>query len=520
VTLVHDPARVPTGHQVRRLTGQIQGAREGRGLGAVLQEVWYTAVTVGLSVLFVTGVARTIRAAVPDTDGPSLASSDLPALLVLLVVAGGVLSLAGRLGPVGVGGGGAAWWLPMPVDRRGLLRPAVLAWPAVAAGGGAILAPLLVTLFGAEVSLERVLGWAAVGGSAFALLAAAAAIAQAASRGGVTRRRSGGSHLVAVGGEVLMLVGTVSVAALALGSGSVASSLSTWRLGQWWVAAPLLLAAVGLTMLAERRTGRLSGAGLRAKGSIGDRARVAVLSLDMRELARALSIDPARVRHRSYRLPARGPRSAVVLADLVPLLRSPRPLLVVAVMALLAVAAARMSLLGSGLPLYATLVLTGFWAANAAAAGARHAEMAPVLDRLLPLSAREVRVVRGGVPLIGAVLWAAVVLGAQAWASGSVVWLGLLAPWSLVLAAAAVRSAYRPAPSWSSVPIATPMGGTPPSAGLFKGLDVALIGTLPTAVMLYVGALTPGLLLAQTVLALALVGVLIAASGRRPRRVR
>ncbi|MCU1431026.1 MAG: hypothetical protein JWP95_131 [Actinotalea sp.] len=509
MTLVHDPARVPSGRRVRTLTSQIQGAREGRGLGAVVQELWYAAVTIGLCVAFVAGVATTLQGTVRDAAPAGAVTGEVPAALLVLALAGAVLSLAGRMGPVGVGSGGGTWWLPMPVDRRGLLRPAVLLWPAVALAAGAVLAPLVATAFGAPVSPLHVLRWAAVGGSLCAAAAGTAAIAQSAP-GNARRHRVDLTVLV---GDVLLLGAILAVAVLALR----ADAPSPWSLSTLgWVTAPLMLAAGLLTVLAERRIGLLDGARLRSKGSVGDRARVAVLSLDLRELSRALTVESGPARRRSWPLRPGGARRAVALADVLLLIRSPRLLLQIGTIVLLAVATTRLPVLGEGLPLHVVLVLTGFWTANAAAAGGRQAEMAPVLDRLLPLSARQVRVARGTVPLLASSLWSVAVLGLVGVRSGNPLWSAVVVPWALVLAAAAVRSAYRPQPNWARTPVATAMGSAPPTAGLSKGVDVVLVGTLPTAVALYVGALTPTLVVGQWVVAALVLVLLVGMSGRKP----
>ncbi|WP_155859389.1 DUF6297 family protein [Cellulomonas sp. KRMCY2] len=515
-TLVHDPAKVPSGGQVRHLTARIQGARQGHGAGAVLIEIWYTIITVGLSVTFVIGIADSIQASAPGEGGPVMIAGELPAALVVLAAAGAVLSLAGRLGPVGLGGGGAAWWLPMPIDRRGLLRPTVLRWPSTTAAAGAVLAPLIVFAFGVDLTISTVLAWAALGGASFAALTALAAVAQSWHPGDRSGRSHRSNRVTAAVGDTVLLGATAAVAGLAL-VGPAAASASGWELGGgWWASIPLLLAAVVGTLVAERRTALLSGAGLRALGSVGDRAQVAVLSLDLRELSRALTTGTGRARRRgSLRLAPGGPRRAVVRADLVLLARTPRLLVQIAVAALLAVAATRVTLLGSGLPMYGTLVLTGFWAANTSAAGARHADMAPVLDRLLPLSAREVRLTRGVVPLAAAAVWTVTVLGLQAARTGEPLWLALALPWTLVLAVAALRSAYRPPPRASRVPVASPMGSVPPTGGLFHGLDVALVGTLPTAIALYVGVVSSTLVTAQLVMAGLVVAVLVGVSGTK-----
>lgn len=503
MTVEHDVARIPRGSAVRRLTASIEDARAGRGFGAVVQEVWYVAVTVGLSVLFVTGIADSIRGSVTPSPGAVTLTGELPAALVVLVGAGGLLSLAGRMGPVGLGGGGAAWWLPMPVDRRGLLRPTVLRWPLVSAGVGLVVAPLSLLLFGADVSAGSLVAWAALGAAGFALLAGAAALLQRLGRA---------SRVLAVVGDVVMLVAAVAMAGLAL----TGWDASDWTLrGAWPGAAVLAAGAAVATVLAERHSDRLSGAGLRDRGSVGDRAQVAVLSLDLRELSGALTVAPERVRRRgSLRLAAGGARRAVVLADLVLMARAPRQVAQVLVAALFAVAAGRVALTQAGLPLYGVWLVTGFWAANAAAAGARHADLAPVLDRLLPLSARDVRVARGAVPLLAAVVWTLAATGAHALSGSDPLWLALAPPWAVVLAAAAVRGAYRPPPRWVASSVTSPMGGMPPTGGLFKGLDVALVGTLPTAITLYVGHLSETLVVAQWLLAATVVTFLVLMSGR------
>lgn len=509
--LVHDPAKVPPGRQVRRLTARIEDARGGRGVGAVLHDLWYAVVTLAACVAFVAGVATTIQ----DTtraanDGPDLVG-ELPAVLVVLAGAGALLGLVGRLGPVALGGGGSAWWLPMPVDRRGLLRPAVLRWPATAVVVGGVGAPVVAITLGLPVAVGPVLAWAGLGGGGFAVLTAAAVALQGAGP------RQAGERAVATTGDAAVLVAVLGVAVLAL-TGRTGDA--GWELHTaWWVALPFVLVAVGLTWWAERRSERLPGGRLRALGSVGERAQVAVLSLDLRELSRALTVGDVRSSRRSRRLPARGPWAGIATADALLLLRTPRGIAQVGVLAVLALGASRTALLGSGLALYAVLLLTGFWAANAAAAGARHAELAPVLDRLLPLSARQVRVARGGVPLVAALVWCGVVLGGQAGTSSrgpdAGAWWAVVLPWAVVLATAAVRGAYRPPPTWSRVAVASPMGGAPPTGGLTKGVDVALVGTLPTAVALYVGSYPPLLVAAQWTMAAVLVAALVGLTARK-----
>lgn len=498
---------VPPGAQVRRLTEQIQGARTGRGFGTLLGDLWYVVTCVVLLAAVAYGTAEVVQEAAERRTPEGLALGEAGALLVVLAVVGGVLGMGARLGPVALGGGGAVWWLPMPVDRRGLLRPSVLRWPAAALAVGALAGPVAALCLGLAASLGGLLAWAGLCGGLAAVVGAAAAVVQERPTASAPARRRR-EQALATAGDVLVALAVVGIALLLGPGGWTGWHVHRW----WWLALPLLLAAAGLTALAERRSERLDGAALRRLGALGHRAQVAVLSLDLRELGRALSTVDARDRRRSWPLRARGPWSALAVADLTLLVRSPRTLVQVALLALVAAVAARTPLIGPGIVLYPVLLLTGFWAANAAASGARYGELVPALDRVLPLSARQVRVARGAAPLVAAALWSAV-------AVATVEGLAALAPaWALVLAAAAVRSAYRPPPRHSRVAVASPMGGVPPATGMTQGLDVALIGTLPTALALYVGVVTPTLVAVQWALAAGLVAGLVAASGRRPTR--
>ena len=516
VDLDHDPALVPAGSRVRRLTDAIQGAREGRGLGAALGEVWYVLISLAVSVAVVVGVAGGLRGSVPAPEpGDAMLAGEVPGLLLVLAVVGGLLGLAGRLGPVGLGGGGAAWWLPLPVDRRGLLRPSVLAWPAGAAATGTVLTPLALVVLGTPATLADVLSWAALGGAVCGLLVALATLVQEHGAGR-------GSRVVAVAGDLVLLGAALTVgamallapvrSALALPAGSLVPPADALLVG----AGGLAVAAIGATLVGERRAGLLPGARLRAQGSVGDRARAAVLSLDLRELGRALAVGPTSAHRRSLRRVPVGAARVLVLSDVLLLARTPRAAVQVSVAALLGAAASGTGLLGGGLPLAAGWVLTGFWAASSAAGGARNADLVPATDRALPLSARHVRLLRGVVPLLGAVVWTVVVLGGQAARTGDPAWLGLVPAWAVVLAAAALRSAYRPPPRFR-VTAASPMGGVPSTGGAFQGLDVVLAATLPTTVALYLGGLSPVLVGAQWGATAITAAVLVGTAGRRRR---
>ncbi|MHA3948829.1 DUF6297 family protein [Cellulomonas bogoriensis] len=420
------------------MTRRVQDAREGRGWSTVVGEVWgglvTLAVVASLTGWVAMGMDRRATLGVARED-----VGDLPGLLVLLVIGGGLLGLAGRLGPVGVGEGGSGWWLPLPVDRRGLLRPAVLAWPPAATVAGAALAPLAVLALGAPATVERVLGWAAVGGAFLAALAAGATLAQGMGRAGRSSRSTG------VVGDVVMVAGTGGLVAV-----SLAPTVPEWHLGASpWVAAPLLVITSVLTVLAERRAGALDGAALRTFGAVGGRVRVAILTLDLRELGRALTSASVRARRRSRALHPGGPRRTVVLADALLAARTPRSLAQAAAATLLAIASTGLPTVSEGLPRYGVLLVTGYWAANAVAGGARHGDLVPALGRLLPLSERSVRFAHVIVPLTVSALWAVAVMGTAALHEGDPRW---LAPRTVMGTRGRGRDVARGVPSAAQVP--------------------------------------------------------------------
>ncbi len=161
----------------------------------------------------------------------------------------------------------------------------------------------------------------------------------------------------------------------------------------------------------------------------------------------------------------------------------------------------------------------GLLAAVAAGASAREAQVAPGIDRLVPVDGARVTWVRAVVPLaVGA---------GTAGLGGLLVGLGSGSPagWAAlglatapVWAAAAVRGAHRPELDWAGPVVSTPMGAVPTGVAgtLLEGVDVAVLGTLPLAVVLLVGGPPgPGAVLAQLGWALAVGAGGLALTARR-----
>lgn len=498
--------RVPTAPYVRRVTADIAGTREGRSRWSLLLEVWAVLLYLGAGFGVVLGIAWSLGlgleglATSPERVG--VAGGEVGVAVAMLALAAAVAATAARLGPVGVGGGGATWWLPLPVDRHALLRPDVVRWPLLGAAAGGAVALFVPVALGVPLTVPVVAAWASLGAAACAAVTAGVVAAQVALP---ALHRS-----LATAGDAVVVVGVLVLALLASSPGGP---------GRPWPSAAVtalavLLAAVaaGLTAWSARRAGTIPGAQLRSHGATSERAVAAILSLDVRELGGALAAAPTRTHHRSVSSVPGGPRRVVVRTDLLLLRRNPRLVVQVVVAVALGAALARVPLLAGGVGLYVLLLVTGLWAARAAAVGARQADLVPALDRAVPLSQRSVRLARGLAPALVAAAWAAVALVARTlWADDGaaaalVPWLAVAPTWAAVLGAGAVRAAYRPPFRVSAgSAVVTPMGGRPATAGLERGLDVALVGTLPTAFALVVDAWSPVTVAVQAVVAVLVV---------------
>ncbi|RYV50249.1 DUF6297 family protein [Pengzhenrongella frigida] len=489
--------RTPSGRDIRRFTAATARTRGGAGIGELLGDVYYAFITSAIGIGMAVGVVNTMRDALPPSSaapaaGPDLSLPGLAALTVLAFV-GVLLSLAGRLGPVGVGGAEATWWLSLPVDRRGLLRPVAVRLPLVAGAVSAVLLVLIDLGLRAQSgeTLDRVLRVGAVGGLGAAALVLLAGVGQ--SFGAVRRR-------IATAGNVLL--GLVPVLALVGG-------YSGWRPGDLPTPAPVIVVVLAVVVVAaglllDRRLARIPARDLRDSGSVASQAVGAMVSLDSRELGRALTDGAAPTRRRRV---ARfswvsSAATALVAADLAVLRRSPRHLVqVVAAACVPAVVVGVRQIAVPGV-LAAAFVVSGYVAMVATAEGARRAEMSPVLDRLLPLAAARVRTLRMVVPGVVMLLWSIAAFAAVARLEGDLSsWLALAVLSTPVWAGAAVRSAYRPSPDWSGPLVSTAAGALPVGVGgvLARGPDTVVLGLVPTGIAIVLGFVTPHLLIAQVV---------------------
>jgi Family of unknown function (DUF6297) len=502
------------GAAVRRWTRLATAARAQITLGQRLSEAWSGLVSAGIGVAVAGGSLASLRerialAGAPVT-GTTLPASLTSAALALLALAGAVVVLA-RLGPVRATPAAAAWWLPLPADRRGLLRGEL--GRLVAAGVAVAVLLALPLVFGAAAapttaSVLGGLGWAGA-------LAVAAAGGTALLQ---TRRR--GRGVAAAAGAVAGAAAVVpAVAGTLAAAGGAPVDVPAAGSPPGWALAVAAVVAAALLVRADRGLGRLDAGRLLAGGVTARYAGGSLLSLDTRQLSRALAgrDRPPRSSRRFRRV--HRPWQAVVAADLAVLVRGRWQLGQLAVAAAVPVVVARTEGLG-GLPpaVWAGCLLGWGLAATAAGRAAREAHGAPELDRLFALSAAAVVRSRAVVPLVATVLVCALsglLLGVGTGLVGTWVLLGLAA--APAWAAASLRGATRPDPDWSGPVVSTPMGVLPAGVGatLVQGVDVGVAGSLPLLAALVTGGPTPLLVAVQAAWALLLAAAVLVQLGRR-----
>jgi hypothetical protein len=510
-------ADVLDGRQVRRLTRRSAAQRAVTTWWTRLEDAWSTAasVAIGLAVLggWLASVRDEIASRAPVSDTPL--PSSVTAAVTLVVAGAALVSLLDRLGPISAGPAAAAWWLPLPADRRNLLRGDLVRVAGFCAGAVAVLGTPL-TLVWADRPAHAPGGAAVVAWSAVAAgLAGAVALRQTRGHNGGLATGAGAvavavSAVAAVPATVPALAGTVGrLTALDLPAIPLPATLAV-------VAAALLI-----LVAADRGLGRIGAGSLRTLGSTSAYASASVFSMDTRDLGRAL----ARARRRSPARPRRFRRvtrawQAVAAADLVLLTRSPWQVGQLVVATAIPVLAIRTEGLDR-LPAVGTAGLLLGWLAAAVAVGhpARQAHASPALDRLLPLSPGRLLAARCVAP--ATVLTVVCGCGGLLIGQGSgdaAAWTALALGTVPVWTAASLRGAYRPELDWSGPVVSTPMGALPAGIGatLVQGVDVGLVGSLPMiAAILLGGSPSPVLVGVQWAWAGTLAAAALSAVARR-----
>jgi len=490
---------VPSGAQLRSLTRAARRGHGGAPLSQLVGDVYTYLFTFAVTVAIAISGAHVLGADFSGTTSTSTLDGRWLWFVAGLTAAGLMLGVLARLGPIGVGGAGALWWLPTPVDRLSLLRPTATTWIAVTALAGAIAA-------GAISALTRTdpgeIVWAVIAGAGLgAALAAAVALTQTvpSTRARVRRLALTGDLMAGVAVAAWIAVGIADVDAPVV----PALAVAVVGVGAGVVAVVVLL----------RRLAQIPGAALRERGARTGMASFAVTTLDFRELGRVLT-DPGRdQRRRTLSMVwVRGVVGAITTADTLLLLRAPRQLVVLVASLGLPIAVASS---GTSEVLAALAFVVGVYlAANAVTAGAREAEHAPALDRAFGVSARAARAIRLIVPTIACLLWSVVAISIlRGLDAGWIVQLVLFAP---AIAAAALKAAYRNPPNWGAPLVISPMGAYPPGVvnSLATGPILAVIACLPVVIALFVQPM--GILaIAQVLVTGILVPVAIHAKARK-----
>ncbi|WP_269939376.1 DUF6297 family protein [Arthrobacter sp. HY1533] len=500
--------------EIRQYTFRAGLSRTQGGLMELISEV-YTSILGGLTLLTMAGaliVALRHNLGVGD-ESALLASAVAPGFhsvtllqasaTVLLTLAAALLSVEMTMGPVAMTLPQTAWWLGLPVRRRGFIQPGFLKsllWPTIAAV--VVVLPMALGMASSPTPGRLALSVLCGAGLAW-LLYGIAAWCQVTGSGAWLRKAMGAITLLAP----LTLVAT---ALYNNGAGAAAITghqtawmeylPTSWPLlvadGATW---PLLIVALalGLLVLVNANLERISTAALKKAAAAGAYAASSLLSMDATELSRSLGGGTAtgstKVR---LKLAFKGgtdlARSVKTLAatHATMALRSPAVLLRVLVLAAIPASLASVEFLGNAVLIAVALYLCAHFAATALGATARFSAGNPAVDMLMPLPAKTVRQVHFLVPGVLMTVWMPLCFGlllALGVGSPALLTLAFLA--GPGLGAATLRAAFRPAPDWNMPAVASPTGPIPTGAirSFLIGPDLTLIVLLPVLICLISG---------------------------------
>ncbi len=401
----------------------------------------------------------------------------VPTAVVLAFFALTVL-LARLFGPVLASAAEGSWLMDAPISRRRLLRGR-LVLPLVAA----VVAPTLITaLVGALSGMEwrSVLAWSLAAGLGSAALVALAASEQTRER--VVLLKAFQVLWTAAGLAAMLLL--VSVATGWLPATTIASTESLW----WPVVAVCAVSALAIVLLvvvALRRLELIRRARLLSGGSLAAGMQGAMFALDF-GLIRDILVE-RRAAEKGHVRPTKGRGlgiSALIWRDLERLVRTPGPLLGLAMSVLVPYAADALGLSQlnpfiSGLALTAAMVpFLGSLRVLTRSGG---------LARSMPFKTTELRTALMAVPAGLVALWALAAtpafIGITSAGADRNITDGLTA--AMITAAAglfgAVRWVSAKQPDFGAPMMATASGAMPPTLifNLFRGFDMVALITAP-----------------------------------------
>ncbi|WP_420174478.1 DUF6297 family protein [Luteococcus sp. OSA5] len=385
------------------------------------------------------------------------------------------LAASAMFGPVLASAAEGFWLLDAPLRRSRLLVRRLLAALVVALLGGALLGALVTALTGSP--LPSVLAWSAATGLGSAGLVAFAAAEQGRERTWAVR----GLQTVAGLAVVLTLL---AVMATATGRAAIHMADGTARTLAFGVAVAGAVVMVVFTLLARARLDHFRRARLLSGGSLASGMQGAMFALDF-GLMRDILVEREALQRGSVR-PTRGRgvgTQALVWRDLQRLLRFPRPLMLLAVSALVPYA---VQALGLGALNAAISALVLMAALIPFFGSLRVLTRTRGLARSLPWSTSQLRTAASVVPTGLAAVWSLAVAPAF-------LGIGTEAPRplnegvlvALVCGAAGLVAAIRwvsaqPA-DFSKPMLSTSAGAMPPglAMNLLRGFDMVALITLP-----------------------------------------
>jgi hypothetical protein len=423
---------------------------------------------------------------------------------VLLTLAAALLSVEMTVGPITMTVPQTAWWLGLPVRRRGFIQPGFLlsmVWPAAAAV--AVVVPLTLGLTDnpqpGRILLATLcgigLGW---------LLYGVASWCQITNSWRGLRTVAGLVALVAP----LTLVATALYNNAASPADAITAGTTQWLQylptswpllvadGTLW---PLLVVPAALIVLGlvYWQLERITTGKLKASAAAGAYVAGSLMSMDATALSQSLGggfkAGRSRVRLRLiFRSGTAASRSikTLISTHATMALRQPVQLVRVLVLAAIPASLASIQFLGNAILIAVVLYLCAHIAATSLGSTARFSAGNPAVDTLMPLPAKTVRRVHYVVPAIGMTLWAIIcfallhALGVGSWAL-----FALAVCAGPGLGAATLRAAFRPTPDWNMPAVSTAMGPIPTGAvrAFLIGPDLSLIVLLPVLICLIAG---------------------------------
>jgi hypothetical protein len=389
------------------------------------------------------------------------------------------LVAAAAFGPLSKSPADLMWLATSPISRGGLLFPRFTAVVGTGAVAGLAAVGVLVprALFSGHAPYVVLIGVAAG-----VTTAAAAVVAQTAARDPARLLRGA----AAVTGLAAVAAAGAVVTGRWQGGHVTGASLD----GRW--AVPALLAGALAAAAAASRLGRVRLTALRAAASSAGVLNHGAGTADPGLLTRVTEDRRWQRQRLRGRMAAPAGHGAIVVHDLLTLVRLPSRLLLV--LALAATGGLLAGLAASDTVLTIGWLGSGLLAIGQFTGNVRYDADRPALARLLGLTGRRLLALRSVLPVALAVCWGALSIALVAGRAGAgvAVAAGLGAAAGPALAAGALRSARRSFVRHDYPLIVTPMGVVPsgPLLWLGQAVDVALIGTLPTLVALWTARVT------------------------------